>query len=128
MFLRVCLSRLGIHSISLLAIILLNLPSTLLAQSQKTRGNFVEIPLIAFNQPLLSGDPNQLPLIALHDYFSKDKYIPSVIFDRSNPKRIVAIISQPKSAKKTSYRVEMVPTDSLCDCQRWKVVWIGQQN
>jgi hypothetical protein len=129
MHLRTRLSQLGIHSISLLTLILLHLPVTLLAEAQTMRGNYAEIPLSSLKQSLLSGDPNQLPLIALRDRFPKGKRIPSVTFDRSNPKRIVAIVRQTdRSSATAQYRVEMVPTNSMCDCQRWKVVWVGRQN
>jgi hypothetical protein len=129
MYFRTRLSQLGIRSISLLAPISLYLPATLLAQAQTMRGNYAEIPLSSLKQSLLSGDPNQLPFIALRDQFPKGKRLPSVTFDRSNPKRMVAIVSPTdKSLPTAKYRVEMVPTNSMCDCQRWKVVWVGRQN
>jgi hypothetical protein len=129
MHLRTRLAQLGIHSISLLILISLHLPLTLLAGAQTMRGNYAEIPLSSLKQSLLSGDPNQLPLIALRDQFPKGKRLPSVTFDRSNPKRMVAIVRPTdKSSATAQYRVEMVPTNSMCDCQRWKVVWVGRQN
>jgi hypothetical protein len=129
MYLRSCLSRLGIHSISLLAVVSLHLPLTLLAQAQTMRGNYSEVPLSSLKQSLLSGDPKQLPLIVLRDKFPKGQRLPAITFDRSNPKRIVAIVKPTdKTSATAQYRVEMVPTNSMCDCQRWKVVWVGRQN
>lgn len=129
MNLRTCLSRLGIHSISLLAVVLLHFPLTPWAQAQTIRGNYSEVPLNSLKQSLLSGDPKQLPLIVLHDKFPKGQRLPAVTFDRSNPKRIVAIVKPTdKTSATAQYRVEMVPTNSMCDCQRWKVVWVGRQN
>jgi hypothetical protein len=129
MHLRTRLAKLGIPSISLLTLLSLHLPTTLLVGAQTMRGNYAEIPLSSLKQSLLSGDPNQLPLIALRDQFPKGKRSPSVAFDRSNPKRMVAIVKPTdKSSPTTQYRVEMIPTNSMCDCQRWKVVWVGRQN
>jgi hypothetical protein len=129
MHLRTCLSLLAIHSISLLAVVSLHFPLTPLAQAQTMRGNYSEVPLSSLKQSLLSGDPKQLPLIVLHDKFPKGQRLPAVTFDRSNPKRMVAIVRPTdKSSATTQYRVEMIPTNSMCDCQRWKVVWVGRQN
>lgn len=110
MNLSVSLSQLRTFGVSVSAVVLLSTPSDLLAQSRKTHGNFAGVPLTNLKQSLLGGDPNQLPLIALHDQFASAKRVPSVVLDRSNPKRIVAILNQNKLSTDTIYRVEMVPS------------------
>lgn len=89
----------------------------------------------------MSGDPNQLPLLALSLKTEKGERQPQVVIDRSNPNRIVAIVTrlgvgglnrtqQPYAAQSlaaTQYRIEMVKNNSLCSCQQWKVDWVGQK-
>jgi hypothetical protein len=59
------------------------------------------------------------------------KRLPKVELDRSNPTQIVAWVTysglEDDSVKGIRYRVEMVPSDSLCTCQSWKIAWVGRQ-
>jgi hypothetical protein len=98
-----------------------------LAQSQQTRANYTAIPLSSIKQLPIGGDPNQLPLMFLSGRLGK-KSSPQMTLDRSNPQYLIATITLTDPAVPVSrYRVEMVPNQSPCSCQGWKVVWIGQQ-
>jgi hypothetical protein len=95
------------------------------------RNAFNVVPLSSLKGTLASGDVSQLPLIVLSSTMGKPKRLPKVEFDRTNPTRIVALVTylglEDDSIKNMRYRVEMVPSDSLCSCQRWEVSWVGRQ-
>jgi hypothetical protein len=95
------------------------------------RGSYKEIPLSSLKGSTLSGDPAQLPLLALSFKAGKGERQPQVKLDRSNPNRIVAVVTRPGTAdgsiKAGQYRIEMVKTDSMCGCKQWKVDWVGRQ-
>lgn len=98
-----------------------------LAQSQQTRANYTAIPLSSFKQPPIGGDPNQLPLMFLSGRLGKTRS-PQMFLDRSNPQRFIATITlTDRSIPVSRYRVEMVPNQSPCSCQGWKVDWVGKQ-
>jgi hypothetical protein len=97
------------------------------AQSQQTRASYTAIPLGSIKQLPIGGDPNQLPLMFLSGRLGK-KSSPQMTLDRSNPQYLIATITLTDPAVAVSrYRVEMVPNQSPCSCQGWKVVWVGQQ-
>jgi hypothetical protein len=95
------------------------------------RSAYAVVPLSSLKGSLASGDVSQLPLIVLSSSMGQPKRLPKVEFDRSNPTRIVALVTylglEDDSIKNMRYRVEMVPSDSLCSCQRWEVSWVGRQ-
>jgi hypothetical protein len=95
------------------------------------RSAYAAVPLSSLKGSLASGDVSQLPLMVLSSSMGQPKRLPKVEFDRSNPARIVALVTylglEDDSIKNMRYRVEMVPSDSLCSCQRWEVSWVGRQ-
>jgi hypothetical protein len=95
------------------------------------RSSYKAVPLSSLKGSILSGDPAQLPLLALSLKKGKGERQPQVKLDRSNPSRIVAIVTRSGSAdgsnKAAQYRIEMVKTDSTCGCKQWKVDWVGQK-
>jgi hypothetical protein len=111
------------------------------AEASTVRESYKAVPLSSLKGSLMSGDPNQLPLLALSLKTEKGERQPQVVIDRSNPNRIVAIVTrlgvgglnrtqQPYAAQSsaaTQYRIEMVKNNSLCSCQQWKVDWVGQK-
>jgi hypothetical protein len=94
------------------------------------RSSYKMVPLSSLKGSILSGDPAQLPLLALSFKKGKGERQPQVKLDRSNPSRLVATVIRlgtADSVKETRYRVEMIKTDSTCGCKQWKVDWVGQQ-
>ncbi len=95
------------------------------------RSSYKAVPLSSLKGSILSGDPAQLPLLALSFKTGKGEQKPQVSLDRSNPNRLVAVVNRlgtaDGSAKAAQYRIEMVKTDSTCGCKQWKVDWVGQQ-
>lgn len=95
------------------------------------RSSYKAIPLSSLKGSILSGDPAQLPLIALSFKRGRGEQQPQVKLDRSNPSRIIAVVNRLGTAngsiKAARYRIEMVKTDSTCGCKQWKVDWVGQQ-
>lgn len=95
------------------------------------RSAYAVVPLSSLKGTLASGDVTQLPLIILSSSMGQPKRLPKIEFDRTNPTRIVALVTylglEDDSIKNMRYRVEMVPSDSLCSCQRWEVSWVGRQ-
>jgi hypothetical protein len=95
------------------------------------RDNYAVVPLSSLKGSLTSGDLSQLPLIVLSSLMGQPKRLPQVDLDRSDPARAVALVTyqdiEDDSLKSIRYRVEMVPSDSLCACQSWKVSWVGRQ-
>jgi hypothetical protein len=95
------------------------------------RSDYKAVPLSSLKGSLMSGDPAQLPLLALNLKMGKGERSPQVKLDRSNPSRMVATVTRVGTAnhslKAVQYRVEMVKTDSMCGCKQWKVDWVGQQ-
>lgn len=95
------------------------------------RNGYAVVPLSSLKGSLASGDPTQLPLLALRTSLDNPQRLPQVELDRSNPTRLVALVTylglEDDSVKGIRYRVEMVPSDSLCTCQQWKVAWVGRQ-
>ncbi|WP_404785216.1 hypothetical protein [Altericista sp. CCNU0014] len=102
-----------------------------LSAGDTPRGGYAIVPLSSLKGSLASGDPAQLPLLALSAAVDGSKRLPQVELDRSNPTQIVALVTylglEDDSVKGIRYRVEMVPSDSLCACQSWKVAWVGRQ-
>lgn len=105
-------------------------PQTLTVNAS-LRAGYAVVPLAALKGSTASGDPAQLPLIALKSSMGPQKRLPKVELDRSNPTQIVAWVTysglEDDSVKGIRYRVEMVPSDSLCTCQSWKIAWVGRQ-
>jgi hypothetical protein len=95
------------------------------------RSSYKAVPLSSLKGSILSGDPAQLPLLALSFKTGRGEQQPQVKLDRSNPSRIVAVVNRLGTAngsiKAARYRIEMVKTDSTCGCKQWKVDWVGQQ-
>jgi hypothetical protein len=95
------------------------------------RDSYKAVPLSSLKGSLMSGDPAQLPLLALSLNPVKGGRQPQIKLDRSNPSRIVATVIHVGTAngsmKAAQYRIEMVKTDSMCGCKQWKVDWVGQQ-
>jgi hypothetical protein len=95
------------------------------------RGGYKVVPLSSLKGSILSGDPAQLPLLALSFKAGRGERQPQVKLDRSNPDRIVATVTRSGTVngtiKSAQYRIEMVKTDSTCGCKQWKVDWVGQQ-
>lgn len=95
------------------------------------RSAYSVILLSSLKGSLASGDPSQLPLIVLNSNFGKQERLPKIEIDRSKPTQIVAWATylglEDDSVKDIRYRIEMIPSDSLCTCQRWKISWIGRQ-
>jgi hypothetical protein len=102
-----------------------------LSVNASQRAGYAVVPLSTFKGSTASGDPAQLPLIALKSSMGPQKRLPKVELDRSNPTQIVAWVTysdlEDDSVKGIRYRVEMVPSDSLCTCQSWKIAWVGRQ-
>jgi hypothetical protein len=102
-------------------------PSSIAAQ----RSAYSVILLSSLKGSLASGDPSQLPSIVLNSNFGQKQRLPKVEFDRSNPTQMVAWVTylglEDDSVKDIRYRIEMIPSSSLCACQSWKISWMGQQ-
>lgn len=86
------------------------------------RSSYKAVPLSSLKGSILSGDPAQLPLLALSFKTGKGEQQPQVNLDRSNPSRFVATVTRLETAdgstKAARYRIEMVKTDSTCGCKQ----------
>jgi hypothetical protein len=102
-------------------------PSSIAVQ----RSAYSVILLSSLKGSLSSGDPSQLPSMVLNSNFGKQQRAPKIEIDRSNPTQILASVTylglEDDSVKDIRYRIEMIPSGSLCACQSWKISWMGRQ-
>ncbi len=105
-------------------------PSAVASTLNRDRLSYQEVPLSRITT-LLSGDPEQLPLLAVKPLLAKSSRVPQVTLNRSDTERIIATVTQLSATAQPvvnrRYRVEMVKNTSPCSCQQWRVTWVGQQ-
>ncbi len=105
-------------------------PSEVASTLNRDRLSYQEVPLSQITT-VLSGDPEQLPLLAVKPLLEEGSQVPQVILDRSDAERIIATVTQLSATAQPvvsrRYRVEMVKNPSPCSCQQWRVTWVGQQ-
>jgi hypothetical protein len=106
-------------------------PSRTSSSIAAQRSTYSVILLSSLKGSLASGDPSQLPLIVLNSNFGKQQHSPKIEIDRSNPTQIIAWVTylglEDDSVKDIRYRIEMIPSGSLCACQSWQISWMGRQ-